>query len=46
MATKKVEGEEEVMEEGIAKLDMNLYRDDLNALVDKINEVIEAVNNR
>ncbi len=30
----------------IAGLDMNLYRDDLNALVAKVNELVEAFNNQ
>lgn len=40
------EGTEKVaVESGITKLDMNLYREDLNALVAKINELIDVVNN-
>lgn len=38
MATKDTEKKE------IAALDMNLYRDDLNALVAKVNELVEAFN--
>lgn len=38
------EGAGEVVESGIATLDMNLYREDLNALVAKVNELVEAVN--
>lgn len=36
---------EEVVEKAeITALDMNLYRDDLNAVVAKVNELVEAVN--
>jgi hypothetical protein len=37
--------EETVKEGAIGTLDANFYRDDLNALRDKLNEVIRAVNN-
>lgn len=37
--------EKEVAEKSeIAPLDLNLYRDDLNALVAKVNELVEAYN--
>ncbi len=39
MATKKTE-----TVEAIGALDMNLYRDDLNAVVAKVNELVAEVN--
>lgn len=40
----ELEIDEVVEESGISELDMNLYRDDLNALVAKVNELVRAVN--
>lgn len=51
MTTKKTDdGADEVVEEEVvvvervSKLDTNFYREDLNALAAKLNEVIEVVN--
>jgi hypothetical protein len=41
MAKKTEEGVEKAE---IASLDMNLYRDDLNAVVAKVNELVDAIN--
>lgn len=37
------EGSEEVIER-VSKIDANFYREDLNAVVAKLNEVIEVIN--
>jgi len=39
----KIIEEESIVEEGIAKLDVNFGRSDLQAIADKINEIIEAI---
>jgi len=46
MAKKTIEEEVvEAVETGIKKIGTDFQRDDLNALAEKLNEVIEAVNN-
>lgn len=36
---------DDLVVDGIAPIDMNFHREDMNALVTKMNEVIAAVNN-
>lgn len=46
MAKKGIADATNAMTATIAPLEINFYREDMNSLVAKLNEVIEAVNNQ